>query len=42
MSNFEKKFGKYAVSSLSMKLVILYIIGYVLYFVPCSTGSSGG
>lgn len=33
MSNFEKKFGKYAVSSLSMKLVILYIIGYVLYFV---------
>ena len=33
MSNFEKKFGKYAVSNLSLKLVILYVIGYVLYFV---------
>ena len=33
MSNFEKKFGKYAVSNLSLKLVVLYIIGYVLYYV---------
>lgn len=33
MSNFEKKFGKYAVSNLSLKLVILYVIGYVLYYV---------
>lgn len=33
MSNFEKKFGKYAISNLSLKLVVFYIIGYVLYFV---------
>ena len=33
MSNFEKRFGKYAVSNLSLKLVVLYIVGYVLYFV---------
>ena len=33
MSNFEKRFGRYAVSSLSLKLVVLYIVGYVLYFV---------
>lgn len=33
MSNFERKFGKYAVSNLSLKLVVLYVIGYVLYFV---------
>lgn len=39
MSNFERKFGKYAVSNLSMKLVILYIIGYVLYFVQPSVFS---
>ena len=32
MSNFEKKFGKYALSNLSLKLVILYILGYVLYY----------
>ena len=33
MSSFEKKFGKYAVSNLSLKLIVLYIIGYVLFFV---------
>ena len=33
MSNFEKKFGRYAVSNLSLKLVVLYLVGYVLYFV---------
>ena len=33
MSQFERKFGRYAVSKLSMKLVILYVIGYVLYYV---------
>ncbi len=33
MNNFERKFGRYAVSNLSLKLVVLYIIGYVLYFV---------
>ncbi|MBQ2640932.1 MAG: hypothetical protein IJG15_02925 [Lachnospiraceae bacterium] len=33
MSQFERKFGKYAVSKLSMKLVILYVIGYVLYYI---------
>ena len=29
----KKRFGKYAVSNLSLKLVVLYIVGYVLYFV---------
>lgn len=33
MSGFEKKFGKYAVSNLSLKLVVLYVIGYVLLYV---------
>lgn len=33
MSNFEKKFGRYAISNLSLKLIILYIIGYILEFV---------
>lgn len=33
MSEFEKKFGRYAVSNLSLKLVVLYVIGYVLYYV---------
>ena len=33
MSDFEKRFGRYAVSNLSMKLVILYVIGYVLYYI---------
>lgn len=33
MSNFERKFGKYAVSRLSMKLIILYVIGYALYYI---------
>ena len=32
MSEFEKKYGKYAVSGLSLKLVVLYVIGYVLYY----------
>ena len=39
MSNFEKKFGRYAVSSLSLKLVVLYVIGYVLYFIQPSVFS---
>lgn len=33
MDKFERKFGKYAVSSLSLKLVLLYVAGYILYFV---------
>lgn len=32
MNNLEKKYGKYAVSGLSLKLVVLYVIGYVLYY----------
>ena len=33
MSDLEKKYGRYAISNLSMKLVILYIIGYALYYI---------
>lgn len=33
MSNLERKFGRFAISNLSLKLVVLYVIGYVLYFV---------
>lgn len=33
MSHFEKKFGRYAISNLSLKLIILYIIGYIIEFV---------
>ena len=32
MNNLENKYGKYAVSGLSLKLVVLYVIGYVLYY----------
>ena len=32
MSDFERKFGKYAVRDLSLKLIILYLAGYALYF----------
>ena len=39
MSDFERKFGKYAISNLSLKLVILYVVGYVLYFVQPSVFS---
>ena len=30
MSDFERKFGKYAIRDLSLKLVILYAVGYVI------------
>jgi membrane associated rhomboid family serine protease len=32
MSEFERKFGKYAVRDLSLKLIILYLAGYALYY----------
>ena len=32
MSDLERKFGKYAVRDLSLKLIILYLAGYALYF----------
>ena len=34
MSDFEKKFGKYAIRNLTIKLLICNIIGYILYFIP--------
>ena len=34
MSEFEKKFGKYAVKNLTIKLIACYIIGYILYYAP--------
>lgn len=30
MSNFEKKFGKYAVSNISLILILCYVVGYVI------------
>ena len=33
MSDFERKFGKYAVRDLSLKLIILYLIGYAIYYI---------
>ena len=29
MSDYERKFGKYAVRDLSLKLIILYLIGLI-------------
>lgn len=33
MSDLERKFGKYAVRDLSLKLIILYLIGYAIYYI---------
>ncbi len=33
-SNFEKKFGKYAVKNLSLVLIICYACGYLLSLTP--------
>lgn len=30
MSNFEKRFGKYAISNLSLILILCYVVGYVI------------
>lgn len=30
MNNFEKKFGKYAISNLSLILILCYVVGYVI------------
>lgn len=32
MSDFERKYSKYAVRDLSLKLIILYLAGYVIYY----------
>ncbi len=34
MSNFERKFGKYAIKNLTIKLILCYVIGYILYYAP--------
>lgn len=33
MSNLERKFGKYAIRNLSLVLIILYLAGYLIYYV---------
>ena len=38
MSKFENKFGKYAVNNLTIKLIICYVIGYILAFAPVGSG----
>ena len=32
MSDMERKYGKYAVRDLSLKLIILYLLGYAIYY----------
>ncbi len=36
MNNLERKFGKYAIRDLSLKLIILYAVGYLIYYVQSS------
>ncbi|MCR4903484.1 MAG: hypothetical protein K6A23_11550 [Butyrivibrio sp.] len=38
MNEFERKFGKYAISNLTLKLIICYIVGYILYYAPIGSG----
>ncbi|WP_026490811.1 MULTISPECIES: membrane protein [unclassified Butyrivibrio] len=38
MSNFERKFGKYAIKNLTIVLIICYIVGYILMFAPSGYG----
>ncbi len=38
MSEFERKFGKYAINNLTLKLIVCYAVGYVLYFAPVGSG----
>ena len=33
MSDLERKFGKYAVRDLSLKLIILYLAGYAIFYI---------
>ena len=33
MSKFEKKFGKYAISNLSLILILCYVVGYVIQLI---------
>ena len=32
MNDLERKYGKYAVRDLSLKLIILYLLGYAIYY----------
>lgn len=34
VNNLERKIGKYAIPNLTMKLIICYIIGYIIYYIP--------
>lgn len=36
MSNFERKFGKYAIQNLSLVLIICYACGYLIHFINAS------
>lgn len=40
MSNFEKKFGKYAIRDLSLILIICYAVGYVIAFIDGRSGNN--
>ena len=33
MSNFEKRFGKYAVRNLSLALILCYVVGYIIQMI---------
>ena len=38
MNKFERKFGKYAIGNLSLKLIICYAFGYVCCLIPALSG----
>ena len=40
-SNFERKYGKYAIKNLSVYLIVAYIIGYMLQIISGNIGISG-
>lgn len=38
MSNFEKKYGKYAIKNISLMLIMCYAVGYVIELITSNTG----
>ena len=41
MSNFERRFGRYAIKNLTIKLIICYVIGFILYYAPITSNILG-
>ena len=34
LSDMERKFGRYAISNLTLYIIVLYVIGYVIKILP--------